>query len=140
MNQITNSAGTLDFASYPVVILNLLASYDQWDDVEELFQKMDEGLAARSGPYVVKSVLLKDSISAEERIKVGKLSVAISDKYDDRFLASVLIESSKIGRFMAKGAMKLDKNLKRVEKRTHFVKNEQEADQRIASLFTQQKS
>lgn len=135
ISHVENSAGTLSFDNYPVVEFDLSSDYTDWADVEYMYEQLDEGLAERDGPYVIQSHLLKKTISSDDRIKVGRLSAALTDKYQSRYAGSVLIESNMLGRMMAKGAMRLDKNLSRVSGQTHFVKNDEKATIKIEELL-----
>lgn len=116
-------AGEIDMSEYPLVTLRFADKEPEGTELEEFFEQLDRELEARSGPYVTKSYGNSKFISGEARVKFGKLSQKITDKYEGRFLGSVVVLNSLIGRMMLKGVLLVLKK----KTPTKVVSNEEEA-------------
>ena len=116
---------TFDKSQFPIVIIKLNPIEPTVDDINEMFDAMEDVFSTTTGPVIT----ITDNtnginwLSSSMRIAIGKRVEALNNKYHTRNLAAVLVFTSPMARIMLKGVNLVVKN----QTPQHIVKDMDEA-------------
>ncbi|HAA11380.1 MAG TPA: hypothetical protein DCE41_06615 [Cytophagales bacterium] len=123
--------GTVDMSQYPVVVLRMNEVDPTPEEIDEFFDELENELEKREGHYVSKVYGQKNFVSSETRVRMGKRSNAMNEKFKGRSRGTVVIQQSAIARMMIKGIMIVIKQKLPLK----IVSNEREAEKALNELL-----
>ncbi|HAA16795.1 MAG TPA: hypothetical protein DCE41_35815 [Cytophagales bacterium] len=103
-----------DFSEYPVVRVTIRGELSL-ETIRAHFETMERKTSEHSGPFVIIDVALGKFIKGEVRTEIGKLTDRFVEKFEGRYLGSIVIIKNTLTRMMVSGALLLVRNKSRVK-------------------------
>lgn len=96
--------------TYPVIEIWMGDVDPTPEEIDQFFKELDDALSSREGSYVTVVHGQKIFISGEARVKIGKMSKAMEQKYKGRSKGTIVITPNLISRMMIKGIAVVSKS------------------------------